>query len=107
MYSDDFFKTKRIGAHKGNKFLLTKNYLFVAQVVEQDLQEVMLLGGNSHDKVYNLQPIETTSKIFRDNSYTFLDTDNISVFLNINHFGENSKYGHIYTSGEDGLKYSL
>ena len=107
IYSDDFFKTKRIAAHKGNKFLLTKNYLFVAQVVDQDLQEVMLLSSNSHDKLYNFQAIETTSKIFREHSYTFLDTQDISVFLNINHFGENSKYGHIYTSGADGLKYSL
>ena len=30
IYSDDFFKTKRIGIHKGNKFLLVKDYLFVA-----------------------------------------------------------------------------
>jgi hypothetical protein len=107
IYSDDFFKTKRIAAHKGNKFLLTKHYLFVAQVVDQESQEVMLLSSKSNEKYYNLQPIETTSKIFREHSYTFLDTSDISVFLNINHIGENSKYGNIYTSNADGTQYSL
>lgn len=107
VYSDDFFKSKRIAAHKGNKFLLTKDYIFVAQVVDQDLQEVVLLVGKSTDKVYNFSTIETTSKRFKEHAYTFLNYSENSVFLHINHFGDHSKYGHIYTSDIDGLKYSL
>lgn len=91
---------------KGNKFMLTKNYLFVAQVVDQESQEVVLLGANSSQKIYDLQPIETNSKKFREHSYTFLDTSEGSVFLHINHFGENSRYGHIYISDAEGLRYS-
>lgn len=107
IYSDDFFKTKRVAAHKGNKFMLTKNYLFVAQVVDQERQEVMLLGANSADKYYNFQPIETNTKFFKEHSYTFLDTSEQSVFLHINHFGDVSRYGHVYISGTFGRNYSL
>jgi len=107
VYSDDFFKTKKIVTQKGNKFMLTKNYLFVAQVVDQETQEVSLLAGNSTNKLYDLQPIETNTKRFKEHSYTFLDANEGSVFLHINHFGENSRYGHIYISDIEGLKYSL
>jgi hypothetical protein len=29
------------------------------------------------------------------------------VFLNINHQGDNAKYGHLYISDEKGVKFSL
>jgi len=86
--------------------MLTKNYLFVAQVVDQESQEVILLAANSIHKNYDLQAIETNSKRFKEHSYTFLDTSEGSVFLHINHFGENSRYGHIYISDAEGIKYS-
>ena len=107
VYSDDFFKSKYIGAHKGNKFMVTKDFLFVAQVVDQATQEVMLLVSNTNEKKYNLTPIETNTKRFKEHSYTFLDTTEGSVLLHINHFGESSKYGHVYISGADGVRYSL
>jgi hypothetical protein len=106
-YSDDFFKTKKVAVHKGNKYLLTDNYLFVAQVVDQEAQEVVLLVANSTDSSYTFETMETNKKKFQEHSYTFLDHSENSVFLNINHFGEKSKYGHIYTSDIKGLKYSL
>ena len=107
IYSDDFFKTSKVLASKGNKFLLTGHYLFVAQVVDQETQEVLLLGSKSTHKEYDLQPIETNQKSFLEHSYTFLDTTLHSVFLHMNHFGETSQYGHVYTSGPRGLKYNL
>ena len=107
VYSDDFFKSKRIAAHKGNKFLLTKDYLFVAQVADQEMQEVVLLVAKSTDKIYNFSTFDEMSKKFKDHTYTFLDYSENSVFLHINHYGDHSKYGHIYTSDIEGLKYSL
>ena len=86
--------------------MLTKDYLFVAQVIDQESQEVTLLATNSAQKNYELQSIETNSKTFKEHSYTFLDTSEGAVFLHINHFGENSRYGHVYISDVDGLKYS-
>lgn len=107
VYSDDFFKTKFVGAHKGNKFMLTRNYLFVAQVADQATQDVLLLVSNATDKKYNLLPIETGNRRFSEHSYTFLDTTEGSVLLHINHFGEYSKYGHVYISDGLGFSYSL
>lgn len=106
VYSDDYFKTKKLGVHKGNKFLLTKDYLFLAQVVDQDSQEVMLLSANSKEKIYNFHNIELGLKKFREHSYTFLDTSESSVFLHVNHFGEKSRFGHIYISDMEGLRFS-
>lgn len=86
--------------------MLTKNYLFVAQVVDQENQEVSLVAANSTHKFYDFQPIQTNTKTFREHSYTFLDASEGSVFLHINYFGENSRYGHVYISDAEGLKYS-
>lgn len=107
VYSDDFFKTKKVGSHKGNKFLITQNYLFVAQVVDQEEQEVMLLIADSNKKDYIFDTISLSSNVFQEHSYTFLDTSEQTVFLHINHFGDNSKFGHIYISDQNGLHYSL
>jgi Sortilin, neurotensin receptor 3, len=86
--------------------MLTNEFIFVAQVVDQESQEVNLLASNSNHKNYDFQQIQTNAKTFREHSYTFLDTSEGTVFLHINHFGENSRYGHIYISDADGLKYS-
>ncbi|MCQ2819130.1 MAG: hypothetical protein MJ252_17850, partial [archaeon] len=107
VYSDNFFVTSKVLVSKGNKFLLTKDYLFVAQVVDQESQEVLLLGSKSNVKNYNLLPVEISRKSVLEHSYTFLDTTLDSVFLHINHFGEASPYGDVYTSGEKGIQYSI
>jgi hypothetical protein len=105
IYSDDYFTTKKVGANKGNKFMLSKNYLFVAQVVDQTAQEVMLLVTNNGEG-YEFKPIDTNSKKYKAYSYTFLGKTEGSVFLHINHFGQYSKYGHIYISDAQGVNYS-
>lgn len=107
VFSDDFFKTKRFAVHKGNKFLLTDSYLFVAQVIDQEDQEVILLVSSSKEAKYDFNPIKLPAKVLQEHSYTFLDTTEESVFLHINHFGDSSKFGYIYTSDKQGLKYSL
>jgi hypothetical protein len=90
----------------GNKFMITKNSIFVAQVVDQENQEVSLFDAISTHIFYDFQPIKTNTKTFREHSYTFLDASEGSVFLHINYFGENSHYGHIYISDVEGAKYS-
>lgn len=108
IYSDDFFKSKRVAAHKGNKFLLTENYLYVAQVADQEFQEVLLLVSDSNLKVYNFEPIILNhNNKFREHSYTFLDSSEGVIFLHINHFGETSEFGHVYVSDFTGTKFSL
>ena len=107
IYSDDFFESFTILVEKGNKFFLTNHYLFVASVIDQETQEVLLLGGKSTHFQYDLIPIETNQKSYIEHNYIFLDWSFHSVFLHINHFGEKFNYGNIYTSGARGLKYSL
>ncbi len=87
--------------------MLTKNYLFVAQVIDQEEQEVTLLEANSKDIKYEFNQIDLNNSKFKEHSYTFLDASENSVFLHVNHFGEKSKYGHIYVSDYEGVKYSL
>jgi hypothetical protein len=105
-YSDDFFKTVRIGVHKGNRFFLTKNYLYVAQVIDVETQDVNLLVAKSTDKKYNFEHVDVNSNM-DENSYSFLDASQDSVFLHINHFGDASKFGHIYISDNSGGRFSL
>ena len=107
VYSDDYFKTKKIGVQKGNKFLITRDYLFLAQVVDQDSQEVMLLTANSNEINYNFRNIELGIRKLSEHSYIFLDTSENSVFLHVNHFGDKSRIGHIYISDLQGAKFSL
>lgn len=107
VYTDDYFKTKKIIVKKGNKFLLSKNYLIVAKVVDANEQEVELLTASSTDYRYNFTPIQLGTRKFKEHSYTYLDTTENSIFLHINRYGEKSKYGHIYISDFDGLKYSM
>lgn len=106
VYSDDFFLNTKVAVYKGNKFLLTKDYLFLVQVIDQEAQEVILLVANSNELTYSFKPIDLNMKKFREHSYTFLDTSSNSVFLHVNHFGAKSRFGHIYISDFDGLMYS-
>ena len=48
VYSDDFFRTAKVLVSKGNKFLLTKDYLFIAEVMDVESQEVLLLVSKSN-----------------------------------------------------------
>ena len=43
----------------------------------------------------------------KDKSYTILESEGQSVFLNVNHQGDNAKYGNLYMSDETGQKFSL
>lgn len=106
-YSDDFFKTKTAVVHKGNKFLLTEHYLYVAQVVDVEEQEVLLQVSKVLGKHFSFQPIEFPTKALSEHSYTFLDTTEASVFLNVNHFKAHGYFGDIYISDNEGDNFSL
>ena len=104
--SDNFLKSTRVLAYKGNKFLLGKHYLFVAQVADQDTQETKLMVSNSNSTHYDFKEIDLSFNKFKEHSYMFLDTTENTVFLHVNHFGTQSTYGNIYISDFDGIKYS-
>lgn len=54
-YSDDFFKSKSMIVNQGNKFLLTQDFIFVAQVASSETQHVNLLVADPNTNQYNFQ----------------------------------------------------
>mmetsp|Transcript_30668 Transcript_30668/g.27864 ORF Transcript_30668/g.27864 Transcript_30668/m.27864 type:complete len:205 (+) Transcript_30668:722-1336(+) len=107
-YSDSFFNSSKVLVQGGNKFLLSKNFLFVVRVVDPMGQEVELLVGNSLDPHYkHLKKTELPHKHLFEHSYTILDTSEHAIFLHINHEGENSRYGNIYVSDSTGHRFNL
>ena len=84
VYSDNFFRTKKTALYKGNKFLLTENHLYAAQVIDQDLQEVFLFASKSTNLSYSFKQINFINNQLSFNDYRFIDTfgENIILYLN-------------------------
>ena len=81
-------------------------------MVDEENKEVMLLVSSATEKNYKFQIIDfidsnLVKTKFIESSYTILDTSENTVFIHVNHFGSQSKYGHIYISDPLGEKYSL
>jgi len=104
-YSDDLFKTSVRVVAGGNRFLLTNSFFFVVQN-NAKTDAVNLLVSSSRLTRYIMSPINLPVKRLLEHSYTILDTSEHSVFLHINHDGENSRYGNIYKSDSSGLRYT-
>jgi hypothetical protein len=86
---------------------LTAKYLFVAQVEDEEIQDVDLLISASNAAHYKFKSVDLPMKKFKEHSFTILDTTEGQVFLQVNHQGEKSKYGNIYISDASGTRYSL
>ena len=105
-YSDDFFKTFKTIVNQGNKFLLSRKYLFVVHAVDEQSQEVGLVVADPNVEKYDFKDVELPMRHFKEHSYTILDTTEGQVFLHVNHFGETSKHGNIYISDSTGHRFS-
>ena len=103
-YSDDFLKSSTMIVNQGNKFLLSQHFIFVAQVMNAETQEVTLLVANSSEAEYNFQYVQLPETL-KDHSYTILDSSEGSVFLNINHLKPSSPMGTTYLSDSTGSRY--
>ena len=106
-YSDDFFKTYKILVQYGNKFLLSKNYFFVAYVINEETQDVSLVVSEPQSPNYNFIEVKMPMRRVKDHSYTILDTSEGRIFIHINHLGEKAKFGNIYISDSTGTRFSL
>ncbi len=96
-------KTSKVALYKGNKFLLTNTYLYVAQALDHVSQETKLHVSFSNFSSYEFKEIDFNVK---EHSYHLLDMTENSVFIHVNHFGEKSPYGQIFVSDKDGVKFS-
>mmetsp|Transcript_55401 Transcript_55401/g.129702 ORF Transcript_55401/g.129702 Transcript_55401/m.129702 type:complete len:849 (-) Transcript_55401:182-2728(-) len=104
-YTDDAgSRTTRL-IYKGNKFLISNSYIFVAKLKDAGTQTVSLMvssdGGRTFEAAKLPQELE-------EKSYTVLDTAEGTVMLHVNH-GTKEPYGvgNVYVSDKDGTRYSL
>eukprot|EP00501_MAST-03F_sp_TOSAG23-6_P002230 GSMAST32.ASY1.ANO1.2330.1 assembled CDS len=102
----DYWKTQpKVLVKRGNRFLFTPKFLFVAQVTAHNSEAVELnlsSDGGQHFHIAKM-PFEG----LKEHSYTILDTSEDSVFLHVNHIGEKSNWGNIYVSDAEGKGYTL
>eukprot|EP00340_Litonotus_pictus_P010852 CAMPEP_0170536632 /NCGR_PEP_ID=MMETSP0209-20121228/102255_1 /TAXON_ID=665100 ORGANISM="Litonotus pictus, Strain P1" /NCGR_SAMPLE_ID=MMETSP0209 /ASSEMBLY_ACC=CAM_ASM_000301 /LENGTH=929 /DNA_ID=CAMNT_0010838013 /DNA_START=135 /DNA_END=2920 /DNA_ORIENTATION=+ len=107
VYSDDFFESTIVAVQKGNKFVLTPKYLFVAILIDEETQEIGLVVSSSKEQRYLFNEIMINIKTLSSRSYIFLDTAENSVFVHFNQFGTYSTFGNIYNSGGFGERFGL
>ncbi|KAL8426675.1 hypothetical protein Efla_005932 [Eimeria flavescens] len=105
MVSKDFGRSLNRLVYRGNKFLLSNGYFFVAKVRDAVKQTVTLLvstdGGASFAAAK--LPVEIEEK-----SYTVLDTSEGAIMLHVNHGGEAGRdTGNVYISDANGVRFSL
>ena len=105
--SDDFFRTSTELIKHGNRFALTKYYLFIATATNIETQEVSLYVSNTALRKYDFQLTKLPFSLLREHSYTILDTMQHQVFLHVTHSISNLSYGHIYISDSIGVSFSL
>lgn len=103
--SDDLGKTVTKLVHRGNKFLVSHNFLFVAKLKDKSNQNVNLMTSSDGGLTFRLAklPQELDEK-----SYAILDTSEGIVMLHVNH-GSVAPFstGNVYVSDKDGTRFSL
>jgi len=91
---------------KGNKFLITKYFTFVARLENYSEQEISLYVSNSFTYDFEFYKANIPTRL-NDKSYTILDSNEGQVFLHVNHLNDYWQYGNIYISSSSGTEYSL
>eukprot|EP00922_Rhytidocystis_sp_ex-Travisia-forbesii_P011736 GHVS01017475.1.p1 GENE.GHVS01017475.1~~GHVS01017475.1.p1 ORF type:complete len:935 (+),score=103.33 GHVS01017475.1:271-3075(+) len=104
--STDIGKSSRVLVSRGNKFLVSNGFVFVARLADPIQQTVkMLVSSGGQDKFEQaLLPDDAV----HEKSYTILDTSEGAIMLHVNHGAEGkSNTGNVYISDATGLRYSL
>ena len=115
--SNDLWESKpRVLVPRGNRFLFTSKFLFVAKVrgvysplslsIHSNITRSNTQVHHSIDNRVSLQISSNGGKTWstaalpfgelHQHSYTILDTSEDSVFLHVNHIGEKSSWGNVY-----------
>ncbi|KAL8429508.1 hypothetical protein ACSSS7_006552 [Eimeria intestinalis] len=105
MVTKDFGRSVNRLVYRGNKFLLSNGYFFVAKVRDAVKQTVTLLVSTDGGTTFAAAklPVEIEEK-----SYTVLDTSEGAIMLHVNHGGEAGRdTGNVYISDANGIRFSL
>jgi len=100
----DYFKNIKVLVKRGNRFLFTSEYMFIAQAHKQFTDQVVLVITRDGAKSFHEASMPQAVK---QHSYTVLDSSDHTVFLHVNHDGQGGGWGHVYTSNAYGLNYTL
>lgn len=108
LYSDNFFKSRSSIMKQAQYFLITNDFFFAIRVEDEKSQDVTLYVSDPKLKPYKFKPVELPLKNeLYDRSITILDASQGQVFLHVTHEGVRAKYGNVYISDAQGLRYSL
>lgn len=92
---------------QGNRFALSKHFLFLAKVISEKSQQVQLYVSSSGKKEYKFKKVELPYPLLKQHSYTILDYTSRQVFIHVTHSTSNIVYGNIYKSDSSGSKFTL
>jgi hypothetical protein len=104
-YTDDGGSRVNRLVYRGNKFLVSHSFIFVAKLKDVNSQTVNLMSSSDGGK--NFRAAKLPQEL-EEKSYTVLDTSEGSVILHVNHGAkEPFAVGNVYISDKDGVKFSL
>merc|ERR1719440_2383891 len=91
--------------YRGNKFLVSHNFLFVAKLKNSDSQTVNLMCSSDGGVTFRASKLPQE---LEEKSYTVLDTSEGAVILHVNH-GSKEPFGvgNVYISDKDGVRFTL
>ena len=100
-------KTDFVVDPKAYRFYISEKFLYLLRI--EDLENQQFSLGISH--IHKLgkstsEQVKVPIKRFKDHSFTVLDSSYDQIFININHLGDNTKFGNVYQS-QDGSKFTL
>uniref|UniRef100_A0A0G4F4M6 VPS10 domain-containing protein n=1 Tax=Chromera velia CCMP2878 TaxID=1169474 RepID=A0A0G4F4M6_9ALVE len=106
-YTDNLGKSSTTAVHRGNKFLVSNGYVFVAKLADATKQTVELQVSTDGARSFRTARLPFAHEL-QEKSYTILDTSEGAVMLHVNH-GDHGRSGtgNVYISDAAGFRYSL
>merc|ERR1719359_1116748 len=91
--------------YRGNKFLVSHGFIFVAKLKDASVQSVSLMCSSDGGVTFRASKLPQE---LEEKSYTVLDTSEGAVILHVNH-GSKEPYGvgNVYISDKDGVRFTL
>lgn len=101
-------KSSKVLVAKGNKFLVSNGFIFVAKLDDPVKQTVRMLVCSDGTETFQMAQFPKDNDDVLEKSYTILDTSEGAIMLHVNHGVEGrSNTGNVYISDATGLRYTL
>jgi len=107
IYTDNIFQNFMILSAKGYRFFLTNEFLYVLEYEDLSEKKFSLKICPNFYKDYKLSSVELPIQRIKDHSFTILDSSESTIFINVNHYGDDAKFGNVYVSNFEGKKFVL